>query len=124
MQIMGKGMSLEEFRTALSSDATIENEKLKAELKEQKEKFEEEIEKLKNENEQYEQWCKQLGNRCFVQTGGAICMSCDVRCCKYAFTEEDRDAGVRYMLKNKLPRTAETYEKVMKFMCERRSKRR
>lgn len=29
---MAKGMSLEEFKSALSSDATIENEKIKTEL--------------------------------------------------------------------------------------------
>ena len=81
---MGKGMSLEEFRTVLSSDATIENEKLKAELKTLKEKSETEIAELKEKSEQYEQWCKQLGRRCFVQTCGAMCMNCSVECCDYA----------------------------------------
>lgn len=117
---MGKGMSLEEFRTALSSDATIENEKLKAELKTLKEKSETEIAELKEKSEQYEQWCKQLGRRCFVQTCGAMCMNCDVECCDYALTWEDWETIIKYMQKNKLPRTTETYEKVIKFMCDRR----
>lgn len=117
---MGKGMSLEEFRTVLSSDATIENEKLKAELKTLKEKSETEIAELKEKSEQYKQWCKQLGRRCFVQTCGAMCMNCGVECCDYALTWEDWEAITKYMQKNKLPRTTETYEKVIKFMCDRR----
>ena len=117
---MGKGMSLEEFRTALSSDATIENEKLKAELKTLKEKSETEIAELKEKNEQYEQWCKQLGRRCFVHTCGAVCMNCGVECCDYALTWEDWEAITKYMQKNKLPRTTETYEKVITFICDRR----
>jgi hypothetical protein len=117
---MGKGMSLEEFRTVLSSDATIENEKLKAELKTLKEKSETEIAELKEKSEQYEQWCKQLGRRCFVQTCGAMCMNCGVECCDYALTCENWEAITKYMQKNKLPRTTETYEKVIKFMCDRR----
>lgn len=117
---MGKGMSLEEFRTALSSDATIENEKLKTELKTLKEKSETEIAELKEKSEQYEQWCKQLGKRCFVQTCGIMCVSCNVECCDYALTQDDWDAITRYMQKNKLSRTPETYEKVIKFICNRR----
>lgn len=83
---MGRGMSLEEFRNALSSDATVENEKLKTELKDLKEKLEAEIAELKGKSEQYEQWCKQLGRRCFVQTCGTMCVSCGVTCCDYALT--------------------------------------
>ena len=94
---MGKGMSLEEFRTALSSDATIENEKLKAELKALKEKSETEIAELKEKSEQYEQWCKQLGRRCFVQTCGVMCMNCDIECCDYALTWEDWESITKYM---------------------------
>lgn len=40
---MGKGMNLDEFRAALSSDATLENEKLKIELEQLKKKSETEI---------------------------------------------------------------------------------
>ena len=52
---MAKGMSLEEFKVALSSDATVENEKLKTELQELKKKSEAEITELKEKSEQYEQ---------------------------------------------------------------------
>ena len=117
---MAKGMSLEEFKVALSSDATVENEKLKTELQELKKKSEAEITELKEKSEQYEQWCKQLGRRCFVQCGGVMCVSCGVECCDYALTWEDWEAIISYMQKNKMPRTPETYEKVIKFMHDRR----
>lgn len=65
---MAKGMSLEEFRNALSSDATVENENLKSELDKLKRGSSDEIEKLYNDLEQYKEWHKQLCNRCFVQT--------------------------------------------------------
>lgn len=51
-------------------------------------------------------------------------MSCGVHCCDHAFSEEDYDAAVRYMTQNKMPRNADTYEKVSQFMQERREKRR
>ena len=76
-------MNLDEFRMALSSDATIENEELKSELKDLREETEREIIELKNKNEKYEQWSKQLGRRSFVHTGGAMCMSCGIGCCDY-----------------------------------------
>lgn len=116
-------MNLDEFRMALSSDATIENEKLKSELKDLREETKREIIELKNKNEEYEQWCKQLGRRCFVHTGGAMCMSCGIGCCDYMLTYEDWDAITNYIRKNKLPRTPETYEKVIEFMKDRRSKK-
>lgn len=47
-------------------------------------------------------------------------MSCNVECCDYALTQDDWDAITIYMQKNKLPRTPETYEKVIKFICDRR----
>ena len=113
---MAKGMSLEEFKAALSSDATIENEKLKTELQELKKKSEAEITELKEKSEQYEQ----LVRRCFVQTRGVMCMNCGVECCDYALTWEDWEAIISYMQKNKMPRTPETHEKVIKFMHDRR----
>ena len=117
---MAKGMSLEEFKAALSSDATVENEKLKTELQELKKKLEAEITELKEKSEQYEQWCKQLGRRCFVQTRGVMCMNSGVECCDYALTSDDWEAIISYMQKNKMPRTLETYKQVIKFMHDRR----
>lgn len=52
---MAKGMSLEEFRDALSSDATIENDRLKMELSQLRESNSKKIEDLENEIEQYKE---------------------------------------------------------------------
>ena len=92
---MSKGMSLDEFKNALASDATIENEKLKEELKSSKDKADEKIKDLENELAEYKEWCRQLSNRCYAQTGGALCMSCGIHCCDHAFTEADYEAAVK-----------------------------
>lgn len=117
---MAKGMSLEEFRSALSSDATVENERLKRELNDLRIKSEKQIKELSEERDQYKKWCQALGNRCFVHTGSMFCLMCEVECCKHAFSQEDLDAASNYMIKNNLPRTPETYEKVSKFLNDRR----
>ena len=113
---MGKGMSFEDFKSALSSDATIENEKLKRLLNELKTKSETEIAELKEENEQYKKWCKSLGNRCFAQARGLLCISCNVECCDFFLTSEDWDMIQEYMNKNLLQRTPDTYEKISQFV--------
>ena len=50
---MAKGMGLEEFRSALSSDATIENERLKTELEELRKSSSSKIKDLQSDLEQY-----------------------------------------------------------------------
>lgn len=119
---MAKGMSLEEFRDALSSDATIENDRLKIELSELKKSTSEKIKDLENEIEQYKEWHRQLCNRCFVQTRGIICISCGIEC-EHGYTYDDIEGASRYMRKNKLLRTPETYQKVNDFLRQRREKR-
>lgn len=119
---MAKGMSLEEFRIALSSDATIENEHLKVELEELRKCSSGKIEELQNDLELYKEWHKQLCNRCFAQTQGRLCISCDIEC-EHAYTYDDFEAVTRYMKKNNLQRTPETYEKVNNFLRKRREKR-
>ncbi len=119
---MAKGMSLEEFRSALSSDATIENERLKTELEELRKSSSSKIKDLQSDLEQYKEWHKQLCNRCFVQTKGILCISCGMEC-EHAYTYDDLEAVTHYMRKNKLPRTPETYQKANDFLRQRRSKR-
>ena len=119
---MAKGMSLEEFRNALSSDATVENENLKTELDKLKRSSSDKIEKLHNDLEQYKEWHKQLCNRCFVQTRGVLCISCGIEC-EHAYTFDDLEAATRYMRKNNLKRTPETLQKVNDFLMKRKNKR-
>ena len=119
---MAKGMSLEEFRDALSSDATIENDRLKMELSQLRESNSKKIEDLENEIEQYKEWHKQLCNRCFAQTRGMLYISCEIEC-EHGYTYDDLEAASRYMRKNKLPRTPGTYQRVNGFLWQRRNKR-
>lgn len=122
--IMAKGMNLDEFRTALSSEATVENETLKAELKKLREESSKTIANLKEEAEEYKQMCIALGNRCYIYTDGILCLNCNVDCCPHAYSQSDIAAAVKFMNKNKLPRTDETYRKVITFLNERRNNKR
>lgn len=58
-------MNLEEFRKALSSDATEENARLKKQLS-----------KLESENDLLKESCRVLCNRCFTLTRGVTCLFC------------------------------------------------
>lgn len=100
---MAKGMSLEEFRSALSSDATIENERLKTELEELRKSSSSKIKDLQSDLEQYKKWHKQLCNRCFVQTKGILCISCGMECeHAYTYTYDDLEAVTHYMRKKQV----------------------
>lgn len=55
-------MNLEEFKKAMESDATIENERLKKELAEQKKAYERELEYLRSKNSALADDCRSLCN--------------------------------------------------------------
>ncbi len=63
-------MNLEEFRKALSSDATEENAQLKRQLSDLKTEYHEKLSKLENENDSLKESCRVLCNRCFTLTRG------------------------------------------------------
>lgn len=80
---MAKGMSMEQFRAALASDATVENEKLKENIKKLEAQIKDLLENkkdLEDELSEYKDYCRALGNRCFVQTHGVLCLNCDIPC--------------------------------------------
>lgn len=58
-------MNLEEFRKALSSDATEENAQLKRQLSD-----------LQTEYHSLKESCRVLCNRCFTLTRGVTCLFC------------------------------------------------
>ena len=120
---MARGMSLDEFKEALSSEARDENEKLKKELEELKAESSKKIAELEEEILDLKKQCNSLGNRCFVTTKGLICMNCNVTQCKYAFTGEDYSAAAEYMTKHRMHRNAETAEQMYEFMRKRRDER-
>lgn len=71
-------MNLEEFRKALSSDATEDNIRLKEQLEDTQVKYQERLSKLEDENDSLKESCRVLCNRCFALTGGATCLFCGI----------------------------------------------
>ena len=70
-------MNLEEFRKALSSDATEDNIRLKGQLEDTQVKYQESLSKLEDENDSLKESCRVLCNRCFALTG-ATCLFCSI----------------------------------------------
>lgn len=121
---MAKGMSMEEFRAGLESEATEENKKLKEEitsLKAALKKKNGEISSLKKEIKEVKHSCECLGNRCFVLTSGLMCTYCGCgELCPHGITSEEYEAIAEFMRKNHLPRTDESREKINEFIVKRR----
>ena len=124
---MAKGMSMEEFRQALSSDATVENEKLKEEIKSLKKlnnESSDKIKELEEELEEYKKYCNALGNRCFVHTQGILCLHCDVPC-PHSISDTDVMDALEYMRKNNIPMTKDKAmkETIENFLARRREQK-
>lgn len=68
-------MNLEEFRKALSSDATEENAQLKRQLSDLQTEYHEKLSKL--EIDSLKESCRALCNRCFALTRGVTCQRSD-----------------------------------------------
>lgn len=117
---MAKGMNMEEFRKALSSDAREENEKLKKELEELKASSSKEIQELKEELELHKKWCTNLSNRCYVLTKGSMCIYCQIEACKYYKEFHMKlDIMAEYMDKHKLPMNEKSYMEAEKYANEK-----
>ena len=69
-------MNLEELRKSMESEATIENKKLKDEIKELKAQFQSEQKERSHEKAQLISDCRVLSNRCWALTHGAMCCIC------------------------------------------------
>lgn len=69
-------MNLEEFKKALSSDATEENKQLKKQLSDLQEEYSKKLSNLKSENDFLKESCRALCNRCFALTKGITCKFC------------------------------------------------
>ena len=92
-------MNLAEFKQALSSDATVENEKLKEQLKALQKQYQSETKSLNDIIEQLNSDCSALCNRCWaltgMTTGGAMCYHCELHqySCPHSKSFDDK---VRY----------------------------
>lgn len=85
-------MNLEEFRKALESDATVENEKLKTEVENLKKQLQCERSKHSQEKTALLDDCRALSNRCFVLTHGAMCVFCQLSGfrCEHALSFDEK----------------------------------
>lgn len=93
-------MHLEEFRKALSSDATEENAQLKRQLSDLQTEYHEKLSKLKNENDSIKESCRVLCNRCFALTRGATCLFCGLDYpCSHMLGFEEQVAMARKLRK-------------------------
>lgn len=85
-------MNLDEFRKAMESDATVENERLKRDLADIEKSCREISEEYTDRIQRLNSDCRALANRCFALTQGAMCVFCELSDyrCEYAMSIDDR----------------------------------
>ena len=85
-------MNLDEFRKAMESDATVENERLKRDLADVEKRYHEMSEEYTDRIQRLNSDCRALTHRCFALTHGAMCVFCELSdyCCKHAMSIDDK----------------------------------
>ena len=92
-------MNLDELRQAMASDATIENERLKNEIK----LLREQLQDTKSEYEKFKKYvtndCRALANRCWTLTGGTMCCFCSLNefKCPHSWSDEKKIEAAKIM---------------------------
>lgn len=71
-------MNLDEFRKAMESDATVENECLKRDLAKVEKLYHEMSEEYTDRIQKLNGDCRALANRCFTLTHGEMCVFCEL----------------------------------------------
>ena len=71
-------MNLDEFRKAMESDATVENERLKRDLADVEKRYRKMSEEYTDRIQRLNSDCRALANRCFVLTHGTMCVFCEL----------------------------------------------
>lgn len=85
-------MNLDEFRKAMESDATVENERLKRDLADVEKSYRDMSEGYTDRIQRLNSDCRALANRCFVLTRGTMCIACqlDDYQCPHGLSIEDK----------------------------------
>ena len=93
-------MNLDEFRKAMESDATVENERLKRDLADVKKRYCEMSEEYTNRIQKLNSDCRALANRCFVLTQGTMCVFCELSDyrCKHAMSIDDKVKAAKKLM--------------------------
>ena len=93
-------MNLDEFRKAMESDATVENERLKRDLAEAEKRYREMSEVYTDRIQRLNNDCRALANRCFVLTRGAMCIACqlDDYQCPHGLSIDDKIKAAKKLM--------------------------
>ena len=93
-------MNLDEFRKAMESDATVENECLKRDLAEAERRYREMSEEYTDRIQRLNSDCRALANRCFVLTRGAMCIACqlDDYQCPHGLSIDDKIKAAKKLM--------------------------
>ena len=85
-------MNLDEFRKAMESDATVENERLKRDIADVEKRYHEMFAEYTDRIQRLNSDCLALSNRCFTLTHGAMCVFCELSyyCCEHAMSIDDK----------------------------------
>lgn len=93
-------MNLDEFRKAMESDATVENERLKRELADVKKRYREMSEYYMTRIQKLNSDCRALANRCFALTQGTMCVFCELSDyhCKHTMSIDDKVKAAKKLM--------------------------
>ena len=93
-------MNLDEFRKAMESDATVENERLKRNLAKVEKLYHEMSEEYTDRIQRLNSDCRALANRCFALTHGEMCVFCELSDyrCKYAMPIDDKVKAAKKLM--------------------------
>lgn len=93
-------MNLDEFRKAMESDATVENERLKRNLAKVEKLYHEMSEEYTDRIQRLNSDCRALANRCFALTHGEMCVFCELSDyrCKYAMSIDDKIKAAKKLM--------------------------
>ena len=93
-------MNLDEFRKAMESDATVENERLKRDLADVEKRYHEMSEEYTDRIQRLNSDCRALTHRCFALTHGARCVFCELSDyrCKHAMPIDDKIKAAKKLM--------------------------
>lgn len=93
-------MNLDEFRQAMASDATVENERLKRDLADVEKSYRDMSEGYTARIQGLNSDCRCLANRCFALTHGAMCMFCQLSDyqCPHGLSMEDKIKATKKLM--------------------------
>ena len=93
-------MNLDEFRKAMESDATVENERLKRDIADVEKRYHEMFAEYTDRIQRLNSDCRALSNRCFTLTHGAMCVFCELSDyrCKYAMPIDDKVKATKKLM--------------------------